>query len=207
MKLEARACALNPPGTWGFGLWNDPFSLSLGLGGASRRLPALPNAAWFFFASPPNHLSLREDLPARGPLAATFVSPELPPLFLALGVPLLPLFALPPAARLLRQLARRFIQQDAAQLKLNDITPTAGTPTGWHTYELTWTQDEITFSVDGDTSLETGVVPLPPMGLVLWVDNQYAALPPDGRLRFGNLPNPEPAWIEIQNLEIRPPRN
>jgi hypothetical protein len=40
------------------------------------------------------------------------------------------------------------------------------------------------------------------LGFVLWVDNQYAAFPPDGRIRFGSLENPEPAWIEVRNLSI-----
>src|SRR5512144_3136865 len=60
LSLRARASQSSLPGTWGFGLWNDPFALSLGFGG-ERRIPALPNAAWFFFASAPNYLSLRDD--------------------------------------------------------------------------------------------------------------------------------------------------
>ncbi|HNB51355.1 MAG TPA: hypothetical protein PK530_05410, partial [Anaerolineales bacterium] len=69
--VRARASHTVSPGTWGFGLWNDPMSLSLGFG-SGRKLPALPNTAWFFFASPENHLSLRGDLPANGALAGTF---------------------------------------------------------------------------------------------------------------------------------------
>ncbi|MDZ4158214.1 MAG: hypothetical protein U1B80_00340, partial [Anaerolineaceae bacterium] len=72
LQLRARVSTLDLPGTWGFGFWNDPFNISLGLGGAARRLPALPNAAWFFHASPPNYLSLREDRPAQGLLGAAF---------------------------------------------------------------------------------------------------------------------------------------
>jgi hypothetical protein len=34
------------------------------------------------------------------------------------------------------------------------------------------------------------------------VDNQYAALPPDRSPSFGSLANPEPAWVEIGDLEI-----
>src|SRR5690606_11855703 len=66
MSLRARVSAQQIPGTWGFGLWNDPFSMAV-LSGAERlRLPVLPNTAWFFFASPPNYLSLLDDLPAQG---------------------------------------------------------------------------------------------------------------------------------------------
>ena len=87
LSLRARASAPDLPGTWGFGLWNDPFSLSMGLGGAAQRFPALPNAAWFFFASPPNYLSFRDDLPAQGFLAATFQAPAIPAPLLGAGCP------------------------------------------------------------------------------------------------------------------------
>jgi len=53
-SLHARLSGTDLPGTWGFGLWNDPFGLSLGFGGQAARLPALPQAAWFMHASPPN---------------------------------------------------------------------------------------------------------------------------------------------------------
>src|SRR5262245_12963203 len=45
LSLSARVSSNSIPGTWGFGLWNDPFGLSLGFGGNPLRLPALPNAA------------------------------------------------------------------------------------------------------------------------------------------------------------------
>jgi hypothetical protein len=57
--------------------------------------------------------------------------------------------------------------------------------------------------VDGRTVLETALSPEPPLGLVIWVDNQYAALPPDGKFHYGTLPNPEAAWIEVKELLVR----
>jgi len=39
-------------------------------------------------------------------------------------------------------------------------------------------------------------------GGVLWIDNQYAAFPPDGRLSYGTLASPESEWLEIRLLEI-----
>lgn len=76
-------------------------------------------------------------------------------------------------------------------------------PTDWHTYTLNWLSDTVSLSLDGKIILESGVVPRPPLGLVIWVDNQYAALPPDGRLAFGSLANLQPAWIEIAGLNIK----
>src|SRR5215213_9256863 len=60
LKLSARVSSNSIPGTWGFGLWNDPFGLSLGFGGNPFRLPALPNAVWFFGASWESYLSFKD---------------------------------------------------------------------------------------------------------------------------------------------------
>lgn len=195
--LEIRARASSPeaiPGTWGFGFWNDPFSLSLGLKGGTRRFPALPNTAWYFFASPPNYLSFRDDLPAQGGLAATFRSPRAPALLLALAGLMLPFLAFPPVGRGLRRLARRFIEQDAAQLQIN--------PAEYHLYRIDWLPKTVLFYLDNEPILQTPIAPRGPLGLVLWIDNQYAALPPDGHLRFGTLANPDDAWVEISNISL-----
>jgi len=193
LTVRARASHTTFRGTWGFGLWNDPFGFSLGFG-AGQRLPTLPNAAWFFFASPPNYLSLRDDLPAQGNLAATFRSPRWPSIWLTLAMPLIPLYLLPPAARLLRRLGAHFIHQEAVQLPLD--------PTQWHEYSLEWQSNEVTFYVDGSQVLLTPISPQPPLGKVIWIDNQYAAFPPRGRPAFGTLPTHEPAWIEVEDTSL-----
>lgn len=193
LTLQARASAPDLPGTWGFGLWNDPFAFSFGLGGA-RRLPALPNALWFFFASPHNHLSLRDDLPAFAALAATFRSPRWPALLVAPALLALPFFAFPPIAKLLRRISRSIVRQDAVALSIN--------PKEWHTYSLRWDQNAASFQVDGVKVFETSLVPHPPLGLVLWIDNQYLSFPPNGRLRYGTLENSDSAWLEIRSLAI-----
>jgi hypothetical protein len=190
LVFQMRASAVNLPGTWGFGLWNDPFNLSLGLGGAARRFPALPNAVWFFFASLPNHLSLHDGLPGQGQLAATFASPRFREWLLALLSPSLAGLAFPPLARLARRLLQRIVHQDTRKM-VHD-------PRNWHAYRLVWKADHVNLAVDGLTVLATPIVPHSPLGFVLWIDNQHAAFPPDGRLGFGSLPNPEPAWIEVR---------
>jgi hypothetical protein len=194
MRLKARVSAPELPGTWGFGLWNDPFSLSLGLGGMGRRSPTLPNAAWFFYASQPNYLSFRDDLPAQGLLAATFASPRLPVWMAALGALSLPLALAPPLGRLARGAVRRLVRQGAALVQV-DLTE-------WHAYSLEWMETTVEFRVDGEAVCATPAAPRGPLGLVLWIDNQYAAWTPDGRLRYGFLPNPQPAWLEIVDLTI-----
>lgn len=194
LSLRARASAANIPGTWGFGLWNDPFSMGLLTGSGLLRLPTLPNTAWFFFASPPNYLSLRDDLPAQGGLAATFCSPNRAGALLPFGVLALPLLALPAAVRGMRRLAQRIVGQAAAQL--------APDPTDWHTYRLEWDTGQARFYLDGAMNLETAVTPRGRLGLVIWIDNQYLSLGPDGRFRYGSLTSAEPVWIEISDLSL-----
>jgi hypothetical protein len=194
LKLSARASSGLIPGTWGFGLWNNPFGMAILRGAEKLRLPALPNTAWFFFASPPNHLSLRDDLPAQGGLAAVFCSPPWPGVLLALGAPALPFLLFPPAARLLRRLGRRIVRQDGAAI-WHDATT-------WHAYRLEWAPSKVRLSVDDQLILETALAPQGPLGLVLWIDNQYAALSPEGRIGFGTLENPEPAWVELRDIEL-----
>lgn len=194
LSLSARASSERIPGTWGFGLWNDPFGMGIIKGSRLLRLPTLPNAAWFFFASPPNYLSLRDDLPARGKLASVFRSTRLPATLLALGALALPFLLSKPAVRRLRRLARRFVQEESLELDISVLD--------WHDYELDWTTNWVRFRVDGEDVLKVDITPSSPLGLVIWVDNQYAALSPDGRVRYGTLENTQAAWIEIRDLTV-----
>jgi len=192
-RVRARVSAGDLPGTWGFGLWNDPFSTHLALEGAARRVPALPNAAWYFYASAPNYLALRDDHPAQGMLAATFAALPLPSSLMVLGLSVVPLLAWPPAARILRRAGRLVVREDATEL---DVDPTA-----WHDYGLVWQDQRVQFLIDGASCFVTSVSPQGPLGLVLWIDNQAMAFGPDGRLRFGTLPGPR-ACLELDELEV-----
>ena len=196
MQLDARVSSPDLPGTWGFGLWNSPLSLAIGFGG-NNHLPALPNAAWFFHSSPENHLSFSGTEQASGFLAQTFKSPIIPALWFAPTVPLLPLFAIRPAARIIRRLISRFlIRDERAVVPANDLT-------AWHRYQLDLQPDRVTFRIDDGEFFSTNLVPTGPLGLVIWIDNQYAAFTPDGRLAYGVLENRMPARLEIRNLEIQ----
>ena len=194
LSLRARVFDSRIPGTWGFGLWNDPFSLSLGFGGGTRRFPALPNAAWFFFSSPQNYLSFRDDLPANGFLAQTFCAPQLPTPILALAALGIPLLVWPWMGSKIRPFLRRMITEDSYALNI-DVTQ-------WHSYTLEWHQDRIIFKVD-DQTLQTRITPQGPLGLVIWIDNQHAAFYPNGKLAYGTLENFQPAWLEIESFMTR----
>ena len=192
LMLRARVSAENLQGTWGMGLWNDPFSAGMGLGGAGLRFPALPNAAWFFHASPPNHLALRDEIPGNGLLAGVFRAPLLPGVLLLPAAPAALLLVWPAAARLLRRLAARIVRDDAVLLNLNPIL--------WHEYRIDWEERRVVFTLDGGRVFETRFAPRGRLGLVIWIDNQYAAFPPDGRIRSGTLETAERAWLDVEFL-------
>jgi len=194
LSLQARVSAEELPGTWGFGLWNDPFSFMFAYNRLVPRFPALPDAIWFFHASPQNYLSLRDDLPVNGFLAATFSSNNVPAALLALASPTLALTLIPGAAQIVRRLLQRVIHQDATLIHTN--------VTDWHAYMLEWDAGQVRISLDGAYIFETNIVPRGPLSLVIWVDNQFAALPPVGRLKYGTLPNPEPAWMELRDIRL-----
>lgn len=194
LACRMRASQEEIPGTWGVGLWNDPFSLALFSGAEALRLPALPQAAWFFFASEPNYLSLRDDLPAQGGLAGVFRSPGWPAALNLLGAPALPLLLLPALRRFARRLAGRVVQQAAATIP--------GDATAWRSFVIDWQVQQVCFWVDGILVLKSALTPLGPLGLVIWVDNQFLAFPPDGRLRAGSLACDKPVWIEIEDLNV-----
>jgi hypothetical protein len=188
LSLSARASSNSIPGTWGFGLWNDPFGLSLGFGGNPFRLPALPNTVWFFGASEENYLSFRDDKPAQGFLAQTFRAPRFHPRLIRAGL------ALPFSGKVTRRLMGNVIAEDAARLNVNTAQ--------WHRYRLEWREDRVSFEVDDALVFESTVSPRAPLGLVIWIDNQFAAFTPEGKIGFGVLKNPEPAWLEIKDIEI-----
>lgn len=147
------------------------------------------------FASPRNHLSLHSGLPGHGGMAAVYRSPRIPSLALAPGLLAVPLLALPPAARALRRLAGTLVQQQAATLQDD--------PREWHNYELVWHADSVDLLVDGQSRLHSRIAPQPPLSLVIWLDNQYAAWLPSGRMHYG-VEEPRPAsWVEISDLQVQ----
>ncbi|HMR98556.1 MAG TPA: hypothetical protein PKE62_04805 [Anaerolineales bacterium] len=234
VSLLARASSDSIPGTWGFGLWNDPFGMSLGFGGNPFRLPALPNAVWFFGASKENYLSFKEDPRperseerklrrtqtkdasstgfatnaqpsaqrgvANGFMAQTFRSPKFHPSLILAGL------ALPFSRKATRRLLGKIIQEDGIDLRRGGrpSAPASGVdPTEWHRYSLMWEEKRVSLEVDNVEVFESAASPNPPLGLVIWIDNQYASFTPDGKIGFGVLANSEPAFLEIRELEVR----
>lgn len=197
LSLEARASSSAPKGTLGFGFWNDPFTFSLGQGGAARRLPAAPNAAWFFYASPPSQMELAPGVAGNGWKAATLRAPRLPTILLApAAAATLALAALPGLGPAVMAAGRRVIRASERLLEseLDD----------WHKYEIIWEKDRVEFNVDGTKVHESRVPPSGPLGFVVWIDNQFAVASRAGKFRFGVVPTESEQWLEVANLAIVP---
>lgn len=188
LSLRARVSSSSLPGTWGFGLWNDPYGFSFGPGERFIRLPTLPQAAWFFGASPKSYLSLRDDRPGRGFMAQVVSSSRFHPSLIGAGL------ALPLWPRASRRLLRSAISQDSAEVEPD--------PARWHSYRLEWSASRAAFWVDELMVLEAAMSPRPPLGLVIWIDNQYAAFDPRGRLAWGMEENPSEAWLEVEDVHV-----
>jgi hypothetical protein len=178
-------------GTAGFGFWNAPY------GDPSRRRPALPRAAWFFFASSPNDLPFAPGTPGRGWFATTIDAKT--PAALAL-LPFAPVvLALNQVSAVRRRLwpaIRRRLGIGAAPIAV-DIRQ-------WHDYRLEWRADSCRFMVDNRIVLDAPQAPRGPLGFVCWLDNQYLVLTPRGRFRAGVLKVAEEQWMEVADLRVGP---
>jgi len=198
LTLRARASHPAPPGTMGFGFWNDPFGLSLGGAGGVQKLPAAPQAVWFFYGAPPNDMNFVSGGRGDGWKAASLRSPAVPAALLVPGAGLAFLAGNVP---ILRKWVVRGIQ---AAIPASEAELTAPL-TEWHTYSLHWETARVSCEVDGVTVLDAPVAPRGPLGFVAWIDNQFAVLSERTGIRFGVVPTTAPAWLEISDLEIRSP--
>jgi hypothetical protein len=201
LRLTVRARFCHPAsdllqGTAGFGFWNDPFLMT------GARVPALPRAIWFFYASPPSNIKLDLSTPGWGWKAAA-IDTQRP--FSLLLAPLAPgamlLMNLRPLYRVLWPPIQR-----AMKVSEVELAPEAGLRhymEQWHTYTLDWGEERACFSVDGEGILQAPS-PRGPLGLVVWLDNQYLVATPWGRLRWGLLDIPDRQYMEMDTLSVEP---
>ncbi len=193
LKLTVRARFSHPAGqlsgTAGFGFWNDPFMMT------GTRLPALPRAIWFFYASPPSDMKLALHTPGHGWKATTLDALRLP-FFL-----LLPIAPLAVLAMNVRPLYRALWPTGQRALGVSE-TVVEASMTAWHTYVIEWGSETARFSVDGETALHCTTPPGGPLGFVMWLDNQYAVVTPWGGVGYGWLDAPGRQWMEVDTLAI-----
>jgi hypothetical protein len=195
LTLTVRARFSHPSdelrGTAGFGFWNDPFMMT------GRRMPALPRAIWFFFASHPSNMKLDLEVPGYGWKAATIDARQWPFLLLLPTAPLaIPLMNVRRLYRALWPLGQRAIGVSEALIAF-DMTE-------WHTYVLEWGRERAHFAVDGAVVLDCDTPPRGPLGFVMWLDNQYAIVTPWGRFGYGLLDAPSHQWLEVDMLIVEP---
>lgn len=184
---ERAASALQ--GTAGFGFWNYPFT-------TTGAVLTLPDAVWFFYASPPSNMALVPGVPGHGWKAQIVHAHRvgalaaLPP---TLGAMLWGRLsgAMGPAERWVRRLTGAVEAEAAPSLA------------EWHDYAIEWLPERARFWVDGAEVLMAAQPPRGPLGFVAWVDNQYAVATPRGVLRFGTLAT-EPEWLELAHVRITP---
>jgi hypothetical protein len=174
-------------GTAGFGLWNYPFSVR-------GDILMLPEAIWFFYASPPSNMALVPESVGWGWKAQVVHSLRVEALAAVLPTALATGWArltgeTRPAARWLQRLSGTH----EALLSVDMTT--------WHTYALEWRRETATFWVDGSLVLRVPRPPPRPLGFVAWLDNQYAVATPGGVLRFGTVTS-GPQWFELDSVRI-----
>lgn len=177
-------------GTAGFGFWNDPFMMTPG-----TRRPTLPRAIWFFYSAPPSNMPLALDVPGCGWKAATVDAWRWPFFALAPTAPLaVPLMRIGPLYRRLWPVAQRAIGVCEARVE----APMAE----WHTYCIRWEEKTAHFFVDGASVLQCSTPPRGPLGLVLWIDNQYMVVTPQGHFRSGLVASDAVEWMEISSINV-----
>ena len=203
LKMEVRARASHPSatsvsddedtsvlrGTAGFGFWNYPFSVR-------GDILMLPEAVWFFYASPPSNMALVPGVPGWGWKAQVVHSMRVEAIASVIPTALTTGWGrlkgeTRPAARWLQRLSGAHEALLDAEL------------TEWHTYTLEWRTHLATFRVDDALVLRVPDPPSRPLGFVAWLDNQYAVATPRGILRFGTL-NSGPEWFEMDSIRIEP---
>lgn len=196
LRLTVRAYSTVPAdqlqGTAGFGFWNHPFM-------PGQRGVRLPQALWFFFASEQSNLALAHGLPGNGWKAATFNARRWQFLSLLPTAPIaIPLMNIRSLYDTLWPVGQRALGVSESRLPLDMLD-------NIHTYTLEWLPDKALFKVDDVPFLvvEEGL-PVDPLGFIVWLDNQYAVVTPQGQFRFGYVEIPQVQALVISEIKIEP---
>ena len=174
-------------GTAGFGFWNYPFSVK-------GDILMLPEAVWFFYASPPSNMALVPGIPGWGWKAQVVHSMQAGSL--AATVPLAATIAFGLLTGKTRPAASWMQKVSGACEALLPVEMTE-----WHRYTLEWQRNGASFWVDDTLVLRSPHSPTRPLGFVAWLDNQYALATPRGVLRFGTISS-GPQWLEMDSVKI-----
>ncbi len=172
-------------GTYGFGLWNAPYSP------LASPWPARPASAWFF-GNGRGDLAWTDRSAPTGFKAASLETRTWQALLIGMGAPLLLLLMKIPAlyAWLWPRLTPRL--RLAEQMLVRDGA--------WHHYEIDWQPDSVTWCIDGQVVHQTPFAPCQPMGLCIWIDNQWLAAGPRGRWGWGL--HSDTSILEVKEIRV-----
>lgn len=176
-------------GTAGFGFWNYPFSVR-------GDVLMLPEAVWFFYASPPSNMALVPGVAGWGWKAQVIHSMRAGALASALPLALTTVYGL--ATGETRPAGNWMQRMTGARESLLSADMTT-----WHIYQIDWRAQEAIFSVDGEPILQAPQPPARPLGFVAWLDNQFAVATPRGAFRFGTVESGA-QWLELDSVSIEP---
>ncbi len=154
----------------------------------------LPEAIWFFYASPPSNMALVQGVRGWGWKAQVVHSMR--PGSLAATVPLAATIAFGLLTGETRPAAHWMQKVSGACEALLPVEMTE-----WHRYTLEWQRNGASFWVDDTLVLHSPHSPTRPLGFVAWLDNQYALATPRGVLRFGTISS-GPQWLEMDSVKI-----
>jgi hypothetical protein len=140
-------------------------------------------------------MALAEGVPGHGWKASVIRSAAIPSLLLLPGAAVGAALAQIPILRgSTMRLARRFVR---AQEKILDADLDS-----WHEYRMEWKAEGVNFLVDGELVHAASLSPRSPLGLVIWIDNQYLIASPKGGFRFGTLKTEAEQRLEVEDLAI-----
>jgi hypothetical protein len=161
-------------------------------------MPALPRAIWFFYAAPPSNMKLDLNTPGWGWKAATIDAARWPFLALAPTAPVaMPLMHIRSIYRRLWPIGQRAIGvcEQALATSMDD----------WHVYTIDWGRNVARFFVDGTPIFTCETPPRGPLGLVIWIDNQFMRVTPWGDFGYGVIDRPgrQSLWVDWLSVETR----
>ncbi len=154
----------------------------------------LPEAVWFFYASPPSNMALVPGIPGWGWKAQVVHTMRPGAIVATVPMAATTVFGLltgntQPASRWMQKLSGA--HEALLPFEMTD----------WHQYTLEWRRNEAIFWVDDKLVLRSPQPPTRPLGFVAWLDNQYALATPRGILRFGTVSS-GPQWLELDSVRI-----
>lgn len=176
-------------GTAGFGFWNHPFV-------PGERGIRIPQAIWFFFGSPQNKMALAQGVAGQGWKAATFNARRLD------------FFALLPTAPLGFLLMRnqwfyeRFWGIGQRAIGVSETALDLSLLADFHRYSIEWDKRGAIFSVDNTIVHQSDDVPQNNLGFIVWIDNQYAIITPQGQFGWGLLDVPQSQSLIIRDIHL-----